>query len=303
MPAVYPDRIKGKTAKRWAVEIVTLPNGPAIYQADRRTGRIDRLAVFAFPAALRKNRPAMALAQLHWFSSVLGKQVAANVLLPNTGRGPFAVMYLLHGLSDDHTIWLRRTRIESYIENLPLIVVMPDGFRGFYTDNEAGPAYGKYIGQELPDCIERLFPAKRTRAGRCLTGLSMGGYGAIRLALAHPDRFASAVSHSGALMFGTVPEARLEGDEFNRIRGKSPAGGAHDLQYLLKAAKKARALPRIRFDCGTDDFLLSANRAFSAFLTRQKVAHEYAEYPGGHNWDYWDLHVREALAFHGYAGK
>src|SRR5690606_26525573 len=144
----------------------------------------------------------------HWTSKTLGKQVGSFVILPERGKPPFATFYLLHGLSDDYTIWQRRTSIERYVADLPLIVVMPDGFRGFYTKNEVGPDYATYIGQELPDFIERNFPARPARAARCIGGLSMGGYGALRLALGFPDRFASAHSHSGALMHGTKPVSR-----------------------------------------------------------------------------------------------
>src|SRR6516162_446862 len=132
----------------------------------------------------------MPLAHVHWYSQSLSKMVETAVILPEVGGGPFATFYLLHGLSDDHTAWLRRSRIEWYVRELPLIVVMPDGGRCFYTDNADGPAYGAFFAQELPNFIERTFPACRDRAGRCIGGLSMGGYGALRLALAHPDRYA-----------------------------------------------------------------------------------------------------------------
>src|SRR5882757_3275098 len=102
----------------------------------------------------------MAFIDFCFFSHALGKQTAAYVLTPESGKGPFPVFYLLHGLSDNHTIWMRRTRIEEYIGGLPLIVVMPDGGRGFYTDAAAGFAYGKHIGEELPTIIERTFHAK-----------------------------------------------------------------------------------------------------------------------------------------------
>src|SRR5262249_12684007 len=117
----------------------------------------------------------MSLCEIHWFSKTLEKQVSTIVILPDTGKPPFATYYLLHGLSDDHTIWQRRTRIEWYVRELPMIVVMPDGYRGFYTDYDKGPAYAKYINEELIAFIERNFPAKPARTARCIGGLSMGG--------------------------------------------------------------------------------------------------------------------------------
>ncbi len=243
----------------------------------------------------------MAWCQVGWRSEVLAKQVGSYVILPDAGHPPFPVYYLLHGLSDDHTTWQRRTRIEWYVRELPLIVVMPDGFRGFYTNHENGHAYATYMAEELPAFIERNFPAVGDRAGRCVGGLSMGGYGALRLALGYPTRYVSANSHSGALAFGRRPnraDSPLAQAEFELIVGTNPAGGPHDLHALAAAGLESRTLPHIRIDCGTEDFLLEDNREFAAELARLGVPHQYEEFPGSHSWDYWDLHVREALAFH-----
>ena len=142
----------------------------------------------------------MPWAQVHWRSDVLGKQTTMQVILPTAGSAPYPTLYLLHGLSDDSTIWLRRSRIEAYVRELPLIVVMPDGYRGFYTDNDSGPAYARHFGEEIPGFIERTFPARAARGARAIGGLSMGGYGALRVALGYPERFCSVNSHSGAVM-------------------------------------------------------------------------------------------------------
>jgi putative tributyrin esterase len=242
----------------------------------------------------------MAICEFHWGSSVIGKQTTTRVILPERGKGPFAVFYLLHGLSDDHTIWSRRTRIEEYVANLPLIVVMPDGDRGFYTDHEQGPAYAKHFGEELPGVIERNFPAKAARSARCIGGLSMGGYGALRVGLGYPDRFCSANSHSGAMLAGTrAPgKAGMFPSERKLIFGAKPAGSSHDLIALAAKARAAGKLPRLRIDCGTEDFLLDSNREYHQKLSELGVAHEYEEFPGAHSWEYWDVHVREAIAFH-----
>jgi S-formylglutathione hydrolase FrmB len=228
--------------------------------------------------------------------------VETAVILPEVGGGPFATFYLLHGLSDDHTAWLRRSRIEWYVRELPLIVVMADGGRCFYTDNADGPACGTFFAQELPDFVERTFPASRDRAGRCIGGLSMGGYGALRLALAHPHRYASANSHSGALLAWRFDPQQtvLTPDEHRRIFGAPNADGSeHDLLTLARRARDSgKSIPRLLIDCGTEDHLLPSSRAFTAALKELGVPHEYNEHPGAHEWDYWDMHVRDALAFH-----
>lgn len=240
----------------------------------------------------------MALCHLQWSSQVLGKQVGTYVLLPDKGKPPFATYYLLHGLSDDYTMWQRRSRIEWYVREMPLIVVMPDGFRGFYTTNEAGPDYARYIGEELVGMIERTFPARRNRKGRCIGGLSMGGYGALRIGLGFADTFASVNSHSAAVMHGSKTYTRPDQAEFRRVFGPRPKGSDHDLLVLAKKARRAGRLPKIRMDCGTEDYLLADNREFHGLLEKAGVPHEYAEFPGAHMWDYWDTHVQDALRFH-----
>lgn len=250
----------------------------------------------------------MSLCTLHWKSALLGKQTVTQVLLPEAGRGPFPVLYLLHGLSDDSTTWLRRSRIEVYVKDLPLVVVMPDGYRGFYTDNAEGPAYARHLGEELPALIERTFPVKAERGARAVGGLSMGGYGALRLGLGYPDRYCSVHSHSGALGWNAKGGLRAMARrrnwppeftaELGRIFGRSPVGGPNDLIALATKAKRARRLPAIALDCGTEDYLLEDNRDFVKRLTKSGVPFSYREFSGAHDWDYWDIHIRSALKFH-----
>ncbi len=255
----------------------------------------------------------MPWAEVRWRSEVIAKQTAMQVILPSVGKPPYATFYLLHGLGDDSTIWLRRTRIEVYVRALPLIVVMPDGYRGFYTDNEEGPAFARHFGEEIPAFVERHFGARPARGARALGGLSMGGYGALRVALGYPERFCSVNSHSGALMRFNLdlgPKAARKDPvfrnhspafyaEMRRIFGRRPMGTRHDLLALIqRARRRRRRLPQILLDCGTEDSLLPGNRDLHRDLAAAQVPHHYREFPGGHDWDYWDLHVRDALAFH-----
>ena len=242
----------------------------------------------------------MALCDVHWSSQVLGKHVGMYVYVPDDTPPPFATFYLLHGLSDDYTIWLRRTSVERYATRHPLMIVMPDGFRGFYTNNAAGPAYATYVAKELIETVERIFPAKRSRESRGIGGLSMGGYGALRLALGFPDLFAAATSHSGAVLHGSRNHPRVGGSlgeaEFRQIFGEQPVGTDHDVLALARQAQSRGSLPHLRIDCGVDDGLLEDNRALHAKFDGLRVPHEYEEFPGGHDWEYWDAHVQEALA-------
>lgn len=238
----------------------------------------------------------MAHCELHYYSEALGKQSTAQVILPEgTHRPPYSVIYLLHGLSDDSSIWLRRTNIERYIANLPIMVVMPDGGRGFYCDAIEGFAHESAITKDLVGFIDRTFQTRADRTGRALCGNSMGGYGAARLAIKNPDIFCTAVSHCGALELGRKTLLDLD-VEIARIIGPNPIGTDYDLFALAKKADRT-TFPALRLDCGVDDFLLENSRAFHAYLEQLGIPHEYEELPGAHNWDYWDLRVQDAITF------
>jgi putative tributyrin esterase len=244
----------------------------------------------------------MASARIQYFSRSLVKASAFNVVFPDEPEipRPWAVFYLLHGLSDDDTIWMRRTSIERYVAGLPLVVVMPDGGRGWYTNSADGSyRYEDDLIKDVVGLVDRTFPVRADRTGRAIGGLSMGGYGAVKLGLKHPEMFASVNSHSGALGFLRVdPKKAAElSPESPRIFGPSPAGGPEDPFAIVERMDHGR-IPSLRIDCGTADFLIEQNRDFHKHLEKLHIAHEYEEFPGDHNWEYWDLHVREAVAFH-----
>jgi len=250
----------------------------------------------------------MAVCEMHLGNSnALQKMISATVILPEGKTGPFPVLYLLHGLSDDHTTWVRRTSIERYVEGLPLIVVMPNAERSFYTDSISNPraAFETMIVRDLVGFVDGTLNTRAERSGRALCGQSMGGYGAAKLALKHPDMFCAASSHSGALLFASRPiTARGPGSgpddewrrEFEPVFGADPTGGPEDV-LALAARADCSALPALRLDCGTEDFLIEDNRAAHARLNELGVPHEYHEHDGAHEWGYWDSHVRESIDF------
>lgn len=244
----------------------------------------------------------MSLHEVRYFSQALQKATSSFVIHPDKNvQGPYHCMLLLHGLSDDHSIWQRRTSIERYVADKPLIVVMPDGGRGFYVDALQGFQYLQAIAYELPDLLNHWFSIQ----GKwCTAGLSMGGYGAFRIALERPDLFVSAVSLSGAMTIGRYypTETAETGDlrdapfikEFLPVFGVASPGSNND---LVELAKNANPLPALRFHCGTEDFLLNANRTLNQEFTDLSLSHEYEEFPGDHNWEYWDEHIQSAIRF------
>lgn len=242
----------------------------------------------------------MAFATINYFSNSLVKASSFNIVFPEDPAipKPWSVFYLLHGLSDDHTIWTRRTSIERYVAGLPLVVVMPDGGRGWYTDAKAGYAHESDLVKDIVGLVDRTFPVKADRAGRAIGGLSMGGFGAVKIGLKHHEMFGSITSHSGALGFPRKPKDALGlSPEFIRIFGEDSKDGPDDPHAIVQKIDHGR-IPEIRIDCGVDDFLLDQNREFHALLEKLQIPHQYQEYPGAHDWAYWDLHVQEAVAFH-----
>lgn len=242
----------------------------------------------------------MSFATINYFSRSLQKASAFNIVFPDSPDipRPWSVFYLLHGLSDDHTIWARRTSIERYVEGKRLVVVMPDGGRGWYTNAKEGFAYEDDLMNDIIPLIDRTFPVKAERAGRCIGGLSMGGYGAVKLGCKHHEKFCSVNSQSGAVDIARDEELITTlGPEFHRIFGDEFENGPEDPFAIVQNVDHGR-LPALRLDCGRDDFLLEQNRAFHAHLDSLHIRHEYEEFPGTHNWEYWDAHIRQAIAFH-----
>lgn len=255
----------------------------------------------------------MAFIQCNFFSDVLGMSSSMNVIIPEkkenrigiktkADQERYPVLYLLHGLSDDHTAWMRRTSIERYANKYGLAVIMPNVHRSFYTDMEYGNDYFTFVSQELPETAEKLFPLKTGRKNTFVAGLSMGGYGAFKLALNQPERFAAAASLSGALNLAENAERANKSDElYQELKwifgnSKKVKNTEHDLFYLLKRLKgKKKKIPALYQCCGTEDFLYKDNIKFRDFCRKNKIKLKYEEESAVHEWGYWDQKIQSVL--------
>jgi putative tributyrin esterase len=251
----------------------------------------------------------MALLRCDFFSEALSLSTSMTVILPQptttqigvvggAADEPPPVLYLLHGLSDDDTIWLRRTSIERYVAPLGLAVVMPQVHRSFYTDEAYGGRYWTFVAEELPELVGRFFRVSHRRGDTFVAGLSMGGYGALKLALRQPERFAAAASLSGAVDVAALASRSVRPEDpmlWQRVFGKQRAkGGVHDL-FALLAAADPETLPALHVSCGTEDELITSNRRFVAACARAGVPVGTSFGPGGHDWGYWDARIQDVL--------
>lgn len=248
----------------------------------------------------------MSFFQCDFYSNCLQKMTQVNVVFPartaisQIGQQAVAaqdrppVLYLLHGLSDDNTIWMRRTIIERYAEAKGLAVVMPDGGRSFYCNLPGGERYFDYISEELPALIEGAFQVDTTPQKRFIAGLSMGGFGTIKTALRCPGKFAAAVCFSGALDPSWLKQENpaLYKADFQT----DPAAAEEDVFGLLERYPEDAVKPRLFIACGEKDMrFFDVNRRFyeAAKAKGFEVVWDQGDY--GHEWPFWDLEIQKAI--------
>lgn len=254
----------------------------------------------------------MALIDCKFFSETLGMCSSLRVILPETtqrrigdtgvsraGEAGFSghpTLWLLHGMSDDETIWTRSTSLERYVAPLGLAVVMPNVHRSFYTNMLHGYRYWDFVSEELLQKARGFFPLSARREDNFVAGLSMGGHGAFKLALRKPEAFAAAASLSGVADVTEFRQSRALDYELV-FGGTGPERGSeHDLFHLATALSASDSpLPRLYQSCGTEDFLLAQNRNLRDCLAPLRFDYEYVESPGAHDWAYWDKSIADVV--------
>jgi putative tributyrin esterase len=236
-------------------------------------------------------------------SNLIGKALPYEVVLPRgytfiTSRTRYPVLYLLHGWGGHPQGWLTETKLKEYAARYQVILVLPEGNNSWYTDSATVPAekYESYILQELIPDVDNRFRTLKQREGRAIAGFSMGGYGALKFGLKHPELFAFSASMSGAF---DAP-VRMDDYSIKQVFGEAdnPTREANDLFKLAGhlSGGEVAALPYFYFDCGTQDPWAETNRQLSKLFSERNIAHEYRELPGSHDWKYWDRQVQEILS-------
>lgn len=238
-------------------------------------------------------------------SKIMKKAYKAAVVLPSDyskSKNSFPVLYLLHGGGGHFSDWLKLTPDKSLVQNLAdqyqMIVVMPEGETfGWYLDSPFDPnsQFESYIIKEVIPTIDQTYRTVKSAKGRVITGLSMGGHGAMYLSTRHPDVFSAAGSMSGALDMNftkfRVNEsfAKSLQDRFTKLLGTADTSKdifVNNSVVNMTDIIKKNGLPII-IDCGVDDFLVDVNRELHRRLVYNNTPHEYTERPGAHTWEYW----------------
>ena len=235
----------------------------------------------------------MSLIRMNFFSEELNMFTAANVILPMTKDGrceDLPVLWLLHGMGDDYSSWMRKSAIERYALEAGVAVVMPDGALSTYHNMEHGAKYNDYIALELPEIMGAYFPLSRKREKNFIAGCSMGGFGALKIGLARPENYAAIGCFSAAIM-EYRPESAFVKQALWRVYDDDI-----DFNDVIMAAN-ARATAayiypvRIWHGWGEDDRLrenAEKTRAFFEGIQSPSLSSQWEMLPGPHDWALWD---------------
>lgn len=248
-------------------------------------------------------------------SQKLMKETDITVIMPydypaQDQQVPCRVVYLLHGLGGNNACWTRYSNVERYARKYGIAVVMPDGYRSFYSNAKFGRPVYDYITEELPAMINSMFNVSTKREDTFITGQSMGGYGALKCALGRPDLYCAVGSISGVTDFQKrFPIDRSDNTrapEMRQIFGEEPVLPEDgDLFVLAERVAKLPAdqRPKVFTCCGTEDFLYNYNISFKNLMERLPYDFRYMEWSGVHDWVFFDEAIKRVFEFFFEGGK
>lgn len=244
------------------------------------------------------------------FSKLNARELPYYAILPSayaSSNEHFPVLYLLHGLFGHFDNWITNTNLIDYAQNFPFIIICAEGGDNWYTDNPEieNHFFESYLTEELIPDVERRFKVLAKNNSRAIAGLSMGGYGSFKLAFHRPEMFSLAASISGAFHAAEITAIKFS-DEWNELQPSilqvfglenRQIRQANDLFRLANnfSPEKINKLPYFYFDCGTEDSFLPINLRLAETFQKRGIAHQFRQFPGGHDWNYWDNQIQRIL--------
>lgn len=251
----------------------------------------------------------MSLISMSVSSAVLQTTVDLNIIAPydtlgeKKGKKP-CVLYLLHGIYGSHNSWVCNSNISRYVSGKNVLVVIPNMNNTFYVNNAHGIRYLDFMAHELPEIIGNTFSVSQKREDTFICGLSMGGYGAFRIAFEAPEKFACAASLSGALDICEISKnGGMDGfddtikNSFKINFGENGVapGDENDLFYLSEKTSHLKVKPKLLQYCGKQDFLYKHNQNFKNHIQKLDFEYNYYESDGIHDWNFWDDNIQKVL--------
>lgn len=261
----------------------------------------------------------MAFFQINYYSQILRINTNINVFIPTPDSeealenrrtaffqdgAKYQVMYLLHGTYGDYSDWMRLTSVERYAQSHKMALVMPSAENSFYHNMVKGADYFDYLTVELPAFITNYFPISRKRENTFIAGLSMGGYGALKIAFEKPENYAACASLSGVLdiqEFKDGIQKYMSEDPYfwdsifdnpNRINESD----SNLFRLLEKRKEEKRQIPRVYQTVGTEDTTTyEINQEARRRFEQAGIDFTYEEKSGIHDWKFWDSEIEKVL--------
>lgn len=258
------------------------------------------LMLVVFAGAFHLQATAAIVDTVETYSAAMKKSIKAVVITPDdyAGAKELPVVYLLHGYSGGYADWISRAKgFEKAADQYQLIIVCPDGNNSWYWDSPIDPRYKyeTYVSKELVEWIDGKYKTIKSPKGRAITGLSMGGHGALFLAFRHQDVFGAAGSMSGGVDIRPFPNNWDMAARLGRY-AQNPDNWEKNTVINLLHLLTPNSLALI-IDCGTDDFFFKVNENLHQQLLQRNIPHDYITRPGAHNWPYWSNAIGFQLLF------
>jgi len=234
-------------------------------------------------------------------SQKMNKNIPVTLILPDSYENSveqLPVLYLLHGAGGNYRDWNSNSDIAKLADLYNMIVVCPDGERtSWYFDSPIDPKfqYESFVAKDCVQYIDKHYRSRSTREGRAISGLSMGGHGAMFLGIRHKDVFSIVVVMSGGVDIRPFPNSWDIKKRLGDIETHKDNWDKYTVINLAKDLKDGDLA--ISLDCGDRDFFLKVNRALHQQLLQAGISHKYIECPGVHNWTYWQESLKRQMPF------